>query len=453
MFEIEKIYQIGFGAVAYGTLEIFNKEKLYMNCHFVIIDPKDKSDVLWKLFKEQGRSYEFIQEAMTSENMERLLKGCNSKTFILNLSVNVDSVEVLKIAKKKKSFYLDTSLESYSDFQTPMNEITEYSQFQKNNLYHQNFLAEKALKNTRKSRVLSMGFNPGMINNFAKKCLRLYAKTKNVDIDALQGDYGKAGHLLGLKSIIITEYDSQRLKIHSTKDRFVNTWSCIGLQEEALDLVCVSLNPEDRNKLEKQGYKLIKPTEEGAENTNVRFIPVRGMDMSWKSYCLNDKGIPFSYTGLMIPHFETISMSSFFSYKNISPTIFYCYKVCEEAQMGLDFIRENGYNILKDELVVMNKDVKISGRLDGFDSIGTLLTFENGIRVWGGSVLTSKKVKEMGFESNCTVIQVAASVSAAMKWELTYPNKGITQADEVNHEFLFKEAEKYLGKIFFKILT
>ena len=37
---------VGFGSVAFGLLEVFNKEKLYLENKFTIIDPRDKTKEL-----------------------------------------------------------------------------------------------------------------------------------------------------------------------------------------------------------------------------------------------------------------------------------------------------------------------------------------------------------------------------------------------------------------------
>jgi len=454
---------IGFGAVAYGLLEIFNKEGTFLDCNFTIIEPKDKSDELNKLFANRPKGYTFIQKEITPRNCSRLLNICDENTFIVNLSVNVDSIMVLKQARRHKSNYVDTSLEMYENHIQPkiaIEDITEYKQFEKNNLYHQNEMAFKAMKGSRKTRVISCGMNPFLVNQFAKRALRFYGESKGVDVDEMDGDYAKAGWELGLKRILITEYDTQKFKTKSNKQLFVNDWSARGLESEALDLVMMSLNPSDMKKYGKK-YNLIKPTE-GDRTTSIRFLPVRGMDMMEQATILDYEGNPFRYRGYLIPHAETITLSQFFHYKpprstlkKQSPSIYYIYRMCDEAIRALDFIRENDYKPLPFEHVVMGNEIK-----SGWDSVGVLLEFKDLERladkkinrVWAGTVLSIDDTRAMGFESGPTVIQVVSSVNACIHYEIDFSGKGLNNAETIPHKYIFERTEKYLGKVYMKML-
>ncbi len=440
------IYIIGFGAVAYGLSEIFIKEKLYKISKFIIIEPKNKGKEILETLGKGGYKHFFLNIALTKENCDELLTLCDKETLIINVSVNVDSVMILKKAKECGSLYIDTSLEQYDDHTAiPVNKITKYSQFEKDNLFHQNEMAIKLLKDDKTTRVISCGMNPFLVNQFVKKALRIVAKEKGIDIDDMKGDYAKAGHLLGLNKILITEYDTQKFKVKSTPNKFVNDWSAVGLMEEALDNVMMSLSNEDKEKLIKQRHNLIAPTE---KPSHIRFLNKRGMDMKHESTCLDFEGNPFQYEGYLIPHAETITLSEFFTYDNDAPTIFYVYRMSEEAINGLDFMRENDYQMLQDEHVVMGNEIETNG----WDSVGILLHFKNGDRFWAGTVLSIDQVRKMGFKSGPTVIQVAASLNACIKWQLLNPNKGVNNAETIHHKFIFQHADKYLGNIFFKKL-
>lgn len=111
-----------------------------------------------------------------------------------------------------------------------------------------------------------------------------------------------------MKEIQVVEYDNQKLKVKATPEKFVNTWSGIGFQDEASDLVMLSLNNDHKSDMEKE-FKLIKSTE--VKDTHVRFISERGMNMMRESVCLNGRGEPFNYKGMLIPHAEIITLSDF----------------------------------------------------------------------------------------------------------------------------------------------
>jgi homospermidine synthase len=436
---MNQIVMIGCGGVGFCLLEVFKKEVLYYECKFVIIEPKKVIEDLDEVMK--GRNYIHIKKAITKENHLDILSCVDSHTFIINVSVNVDSIMLLELAKVKNAWYIDTSIEQYQDFvHTPIDQIKVYSQFEKNNLYHQNLEAFKVIGKSKKTRIVSGGMNPAMINEYAKKALNLYAESKGKKLE--NGDYAKLGHELGLKEILVVEYDSQVLKVKSTKDKFVNTWSSIGFQEEAEDLVMLSLNNGDLKKLGKT-FDLIKPNE-GSKGTHIRFIPKRGMDMVRETIGMDYDGKPFKFTGMLIPHAEIITMSDFFTYKGNAPSIMYIYRPCDEAIKSLEFFKKNDYEELPKEIVVRGKDIS-----KGWDSIGALLTFSNGDIFGGWTVCSIQDAKKLGFKSGPTCLQVCGFMVGAIKWALLNPKKGLNNAETIPHKFIFKHGSKYMGKEFF----
>ena len=450
---MDKVYIIGLGGVGYCLLEIFKKERLYYDCSFVIIEPKKTIKGLEEVM--EGRPYVHMKQRMTKENLMALLGGVDKNTFVINVSVNVDSIMILKHTKARGAWYIDTSLEQYEDTvdNIPLEDITKYSQFKKNNLYHRNIEAFKAVGNSRKTRIISGGMNPGFISEYAKRTLKEYAKTKGRRI--VNSNYAKVAHELGLTEIQIVEYDSQKIKksARATPTKFVNTWSSIGFQEESADFVMISLNNKDMERLGKE-YTLIKPIESsGKEDTHIRFIPKYGIDIKRESIALDDKGKPFKYTGYLIPHAEIITMSEFFQYKpkgekqGDAPTIMYVYRPCDEAMKSIDHFRQNDYENLPEEKVVKGEDI-----LSGWDSIGTLLTFKNGDRFGGWTICGIKDARRLGFKSGPTCLQVGAFLNGAIKWALKNPNKGLNNSETVPHKFIFKHGEKYCGKVIFKYI-
>jgi len=438
---------IGCGGVGFCLLELIKKEKLFTENEFYIIEPKDIPD-LEKIMK--GYKYFHVKEYITKENYTDLLQNLNSECFVVNLSVNVDSVMLIKFCVERKAHYIDTSLEVYEDFMdVKPSEVKNYSEIMKNNLFHQNYLALKATKKDKTTRHISSGMNPGGISHFAKKALKEYARqVKGMSFTKKTwfGDYAKLAHQLGLTEIQVVECDTQKLKVKSNPELFVNTWSSIGFQEEASDSVMLSLNAEAKKNIQKNypDLNLIQPTE---EKSNIYFLNVRGMNMKRKSITLDYEGKPFEYEGMLIPHAEIITMSSFFEYKGVSPIISYIYKPCEEAMRGLEFFKNNNYNNLKYEKVVRREDIQ-----SGYDSIGALLHFKNGDKFGGWTVCGLEDVKKHKLLSGPTTLQVACYLLPCILYTLKFKKRGTLNAEQVPHEYIFNFANKYLGKIYFRKL-
>jgi homospermidine synthase len=439
---MNKFVFIGFGAVASALVETFNLEKVFYMIPFYIIEPKDINIELLKY-----RNYKHIQNGITLKNHKQLLKDIDDKTLVIDLSVEVDSIMLIKYCKEKGSFYLNTSVENWSEFENPDNKLkNNYEEFKNNTLYHRELIVDEILKNTKKTRIVNMGFNPGFIQEYCKLGIKEYAKLKGKKL--INGNYARLGSELGLKSIFIVEYDTQKTNIKPKKDTFYGTWSTRGFESEASDYVMVSLNNDDIKILEDKGVKLIKPTD-GDKNTHIRFLLERGMNVQKQSKTLDHNGKPFNYNGMLIPHAEIVSMSNFFNYKGDSPTIMYIYRPVDIAIDSLKRFRDNNYHPLKNDYVLQNKDILPNG----YDSIGALMTFDNGEQFWAGSVCSIEDVRKLGYKfAQATTVQVAGSLYSTILFIINNPNFGFNEPETLKSAEIFKYGQKFMGKTFFKLL-
>jgi len=307
-------------------------------------------------------------------------------------------------------------------------------------------MASEVLKSTKKSRFINCGFNPGCIQSFFKLGLKEYAKTRHKKL--IKGNYARLAHELGLKEVIISEYDSQKSKsIKSTPKKFVNTWSCVGYELEAADHAMLSLSNAEIAAMEADGIRLIAPDEGNAQN--IRFLEDLGMDVERESITLDDKGNPFEFKGALIPHAEIASMSEFLSYNGDAPSIMYIYRSCDESLEGLKYLRENKYHPLKDFHVLELDEIEPGG----YDSIGALMTFENGDKIWCGSVLDTEQVRKLGFRvANPTGVQVAGFLHANIAFIMENPKYGLNTAETIPHRELFLDFADFMGSMMYRRL-
>lgn len=437
---INKFYFIGFGSIAQSLLEVFNIEKAFYNIPITIIEPKELKHK--DLF--ENRNVLHIKKAITKNNHKRLLNGIDNETLIIDLSVNVDSIMLLKFCKDRGTYYINTSIENYEFPTHNQNEFT-YNSIKDNTLYHRELIARDILKNTKKARFLNVGFNPGCIQAFFKRGIKEYAKLKGKKLIA--GNYGKLANELGLEEIIIAEFDSQKTNIKPTNSKFINTWSCVGFQEEAGDNVMLSVNNETKQGLAADNVKFVSPNDGNCED-NIIFLPEKGMNVKRQAIYLDNHGNPHQYEGMLIPHAEISSMCEFLHYNGNSPNIMYVYRPCNASIASLDNFKNNKYNVLPDYYVIEKDDV-----IEGFDSIGALMYFKNGEKYWCGSVVDITDVRRLGFKySNPTSIQVSGFLFACIKYLMKHPNEGYNESETLPHKELFKYCEKYMGNIFSKLI-
>jgi len=441
---INQLYFIGFGAVASSLVEIMNLENVFFDIPFVIIEPNDISHP--ELF--ENRFAEHIQLHLTKDNYKELLKDCDENTLVIDLSIDVDSIMMLECSKDKGFYYINASIENYVDENEHRHggDLT-YEDIKNDTLFHRQLIVDKLLKGTQKTRLVNFSINPCGIQQFFKRGIREYAKIKGVEFN--DGNYAKLCNKLGLERILLSEFDSQKTNLEPNKNLGLNTWGVSALCLEAADESVIVLNNNDLKYFENKGITLIKPNEGGIKANNIRFLTSRGMNEKMESYYLDNNGKPHKYSGYLISHAEITSLGQFLQYKKNTPTISYVYHVCDVADKTLDFVRKNNYKPLQNNYVLENKDILPKG----FDSIGALMLFENGDKMWCGTVLTIEQVRELGLKiSQPTTTQAGAFVYAGIQFIINNPKYSLNEGETVPHKELFKYAEKYMGNIFCKLI-
>lgn len=458
---IDTFYFIGFGSIAKSLIEIWQLEKLYFKHKIVIIEPLDIPDWCFKKHKKMKH----IQKAITKKNHKKLLKKIGENTMVIDLSVNVDCLMIIGLCNEKGACYVNTSLENWENYKSNKNvDSGKYKDIKDDTLYHRKILLDEKNDNADHTILTDIGFNPGFVNVMALCAIDMmhkgysnYLSTNNLNDKDLEyntkdenfySDFCKDSNLV---SIQIVELDTQKTDIPPSIDTMFNTWSCEGWQSECVDNVMMGYNPNDPDFKDDKyiGIDLIHPDE---GDKNVVFLPVRGIDITRKSVTLDLEGNPVQFQGYMIPHGEANTLSQFLTVEEkgetnyIRPSVYYVYSPCEICIESTNYLRENKYKPLKNWHVLNLEEIS-----EGYDSIGVLFTFENGEQLIFCSVVDTEFCKSIGFKfCNSTGLQVSASLNASIKYILNNEDEGLIEPEDLPHQWIFREAEKYLGKIYFK---
>jgi len=111
------IVLIGFGSIGRGVLPLIERHFKFDKSRFTVIDPEDKDR---HLLDERGIA--FIKEAVRPDNFVDLLKPLLTKgggqPFIVNLSVDVSSTAIMRLAHETGALYVDTVAEPWVGFYT-----------------------------------------------------------------------------------------------------------------------------------------------------------------------------------------------------------------------------------------------------------------------------------------------------------------------------------------------
>lgn len=428
---INKIFMIGCGSSGQGLLELWqilpnNKLK---NMNITIIEPNKLPNELLNKYKNINH----IVGKITKENMIDLFdKYVDEKTIVINVSVDVDSLLLMKNSKLRKALYIDSSIEDYEE------DLKKDKPIEKKTLYYRGIQTEKQLskikKHNTKSILHSHAMNPGLISSFVLFFIDWFVQhngDSKMKKHLKKQEFGILSKQIGIDTIHISEIDTQQSDINYHPDIFFSTWSSNGFQEEARDHVqLVGINlPNELGFIKSK----IKP--------HTYYMEDRGMDVEHESYILNDKLETIKYSGMMIPHYEPFSLSEYLSYGDYCPNIYYVYKPCELAQKSLNKLRENNYQIMKG-YVLRGYNIK-----SGYDAVGATIFLKNGNMYWCGSILDINQTKSLGLKyTGPTCLQVVISMTRAIEYLLKHQKDGLITSEEIPYNYMIQNCKKYLGQ-------
>ena len=428
------IVMVGFGSIGKGVLPLIERHIGFDRAAFTVIAPDDKDR---HLLDERGLA--FRHEALTIDNyidiLRPLLTAGGKRGLLVNLSVDVSSVALVRLCKEIGGLYIDTVVEPWPGFYTD----TRLSVSQRSN-----YALRESLLDLRRAHpggptaVTTCGANPGMVSWFVKQALLEIATATGsfTREPASQADWGKLAQTLGVKGIHIAERDTQRAKVPKQRGVFVYTWSVEGFVSEGLQPAELGWGThEKRMPVEGQHHDfgpdcaiyLLRP---GA-GTRVRsWTPTAGPQHAF-----------------LVTHNEAISIADYFTVREdgqavYRPTCHYAYHPCDDAVLslhemsGAQWVRQPEWRILGEADI-----------LDGIDELGVLLYGHGKNAYWYGSQLSIEETRELAPYQNATGLQVTSAVLAGIVWAIENREAGIVEADEMDFRRCLEVQTPYLGPV------
>src|ERR1700741_4328173 len=200
-----RILFVGFGSIGQGVLPLILRHIGVSADRVSIVTAEDKG-------RAEAAKYgiKFVQERLTRENYRRVLNPLLGRgDFLVNVSVEVSSLALIKLCWEKGAMYLDTCIEpwpgGYTDPTVAAGRRTNYA-------LREEALALRAGNARAPTAVLTHGANPGLVSHFVKQALLNIAADAQVDAGkpVSREDWGQLARKLGLKVIHIAERDTQR---------------------------------------------------------------------------------------------------------------------------------------------------------------------------------------------------------------------------------------------------
>ena len=249
--------------------------------------------------------------------------------FVLNLSVDVSSVALIKLCHEKGALYLDTCIEpwpgGYTDPNIPASRRTNYA------------LREEVLElrkgwSNGPTAVITHGANPGLVSHFVKQALLDIAEDTGHRRRRPAGPRGlgeRSRRDLGIKVIHIAERDTQVSSRPKMPGEFVNTWSVDGFVSEGSQPAELGWGtherhfPRDGRQHDFGRKSAIFLTQPGCATRVRTWTPEAG-----------------HFHGFLITHGESISISDFLTVRQndravYRPTVHYAYHPSDNAVLSV----------------------------------------------------------------------------------------------------------------------
>lgn len=422
---------IGFGSIARATLPLLLGQDHVEIKQITVIAPVIDQNI-W--FKERG--IRFIRKALTRRTYAQILdRFVKRGDFIVNLSVEVSSLDLMAYAFEKGALYLDTCVEpwtgGYEDPHLDLSHRTNYA------LRYQVLGLRKKL-GKGPTAVVAHGANPGLITHLLKAGLVELATQLKQPLPQEPGgvDWARLSMALGIKVIHFAERDSQRSQRPKADDEFVNTWSVEGFISEGRQPAELGWGSHERT----------WPTaarRHGFGSHNAIYLERPSASVLIKTW--TPVGGPC--LGLMITHHETASTADLLTVKDqrklvYRPTLHYAYHPCNDAWLSVHELIGRGWETQARQRI-------LNGEIDpgGVDALGVLLMGHEMNAYWFGSVLSIDEARALVPFNNATSLQVAAGVMAGIVWAVEHPDRGIVEPEQMDYERVLEVARPYLGTL------
>jgi homospermidine synthase len=425
-----RLLMIGFGSIGQAMLPLLLRHFEIKPQQITILAANDDAAA-------SGHAYgaNFIKLSLNETNYRAEIEPrLSTGDFLLNLSVDISSLALLKLCRERGALYLDTCIEpwpgGYTDPAKPPAQRTNYA-------LREEVLAFREQHSFGPTAVITQGANPGLASSLIKQALLNIAadNTMAVALPHSHDGWASLAQRLGIKAIHIAERDTQLSPRRKQRDEFVNTWSVAGFISEALQPAELGWGSHERHwpaDAARHGYgcdAAIYLNRPGAATRVRSWTPLEG-----------------SYIGMLITHGESISIAdrltlSDHGHVTYRPTVHYAYYPCDDALLSLhemagkNWQPQSGRHILRDEIE------------SGVDELGVLLMGNPRGVYWYGSRLSIEQARQLAPHNSATSLQVVAGILGGMVWALRHPESGITEPDELDHQLVMEIATPYLGEM------
>ncbi len=435
-----KLLIIGCGSVSQCAIPIVLKLVDMPPANITIMDFVDNRSRVREAIEKGVR---YVNDRVTQENYSSLLKKyVGAGDMIIDLAWNIACTAIVSWCRDNSVLYVNTSVEEWDPYRdSQRNDPTKYTLYARH--MELRTMIEGWGSNQGPTAVVDHGANPGLVSHFTKQALTdiaqkiLKEKPKDPRKPSLEKalkekHFAKLAQLEGVKTIHISERDTQITDQPKEVNEFVNTWSIEGFFEEGIAPAELGWGTHERHVPRNAHFHKTGPQNQICLGS----IGMKTWVRSW---------VPCGeITGMVIRHGEAFSISDRLTvWENekaiYRPTVHYAYCPCDSAINSLHELEMRQFK-LQEKQRIMNDEIT-SGR----DELGVLLMGHDFQSWWTGSLLDIEETRRLVPAQNATTLQVAISVVSAAIWMMQNPQRGFCLPDDIDHEAILKTSVPYLG--------
>jgi homospermidine synthase len=426
-----RILFLGFGGVGQCMLPAVLKN-IQIDPSSIIVLDKEKHEREFAKYANSGIHY--IQREIVKSNLDSTLSEILTEgDFLINLSLNIDGIEIVRWCLEHGVLYIDTSIERW-----PSEQDEKIPDMAQRTLYatHQEMRAAMApfRGQQRATCIVTHGANPGLVSHLTKAALLKIAKDTGLstEVPTDQEGWAQLASATGTKIIQVAERDTQILKDPKKVHEFVNTWSCEGFWAEGRAPAEMGWGTHEAPVPENGNIHLEGPR-------NAAYLNQPGVATLVKSWVPQGG----TFNGFLIQHSESITISEYLTTKDQTyrPTVYYAYQPTDAAIASVHEMRGQDLWLHRKSRVAKNSI------LSGIDELGVLLLGHERNALWYGSQLGIDESRAIIPEQNATCLQVVGSLLGAMVWAIQNPQMGYTEPESIPFDFVLRIAAPFLGPV------
>jgi homospermidine synthase len=427
----KRLVILGCGFIGQGVLPLIFKHIDIEPEQILIVTSDDRGRAVAKHY-----NVEFEISPISPENYRSVFDSVLEEgDFLLNLSSDVESNQLIDYCSERKILYLDTCIDSWLG-----ESLDDTLSVSRRSLYA---LREQAIQRRKKwgetgtTAVLAHGANPGIVSHLVKQALVNMAHDAGMNINKPQTreEWARLAQSLNIKAIHIAERDTQIPAQRKVPGEFVNTWSIDGLVGEGMQPAELGWGshekelPADGARHEFGDQSAIYLNKPGATVRVRTWLPLAGPQI-----------------GFLITHNEAISIASYLTIGSgtnpeYRPTVHYAYHPCDDAILSIQEYQEHNWSLQEKQRPITDEIIS------GIDELGVLLIGNTRGIYWFGSRLSISEARKIAPFNSATSLQVVGGVISGIVWAMRHPERGIVEAEEMDFEEVLEIGKLYWGEL------